>query len=637
MTENERRLIGVLSTDAWTPAADVARVLGVTTRTVRNYASRLNRQSPAGDPVVESSPRGYRLARSSSLPLSRGRADDLSTLLIGRLVAAREPVGTYDLADELHVSDSTLARALREARAVVAPFNLAIDARRGRLSLAGAELDKRHLMSHLLSTESSQNFLEFTRGSLLSRPYDSAAAARLVERALTEQGRTFNDYGLGNIVMHVIIMAERSSDEGLLDVGVDAGEMRGTSAWRASEAICRALDELDGGTGAASLAACDAEVYYLSLVVASNSVSPSGWMVEKDNIAEFIEAEVVNLSRETVAALERAYGLEPFDEGFQVRLAVHLHGLLQRSRSGSFVRNPLAAETKQSYPLYYDMAVFVASEITRRTGLAVNEDEIAFLSFHIGGYFEIRPPDALRVTCAFLYIGYHDMQANALERIRRRFGDAISVTTEASALTVDAAALACDVVISPMPIDAPQSGAVVIVDPFVSDASLDAIDEQVRLAHARRRSAELSSALHRFLRPELFHRNLYADGTEEMVRRLVDECVALGLCAPSFADEVLEREALSSTAFFNQIAIPHSMSPSAHRSFLAIVVNDRPMPWGGQEVRMVMLLGLGETDRRSFRLLFDSLLEALSESANVAALLDSTDYADFVERLLGLI
>ena len=234
------------------------------------------------------------------------------------------------------------------------------------------------------------------------------------------------------------------------------------------------------------------------------------------------------------------------------------------------------------------------------------------------------------------------MQANALERIRRRFGDAISVTTEASALTVDAAALACDVVISPMPIEAPQSGAVVIVDPFVSDASLDAIDEQVRLAHARRRSAELSSALHRFLRPELFHRNLYADGTEEMVRRLVDECVALGLCAPSFADEVLEREALSSTAFFNQIAIPHSMSPSAHRSFLAIVVNDRPMPWGGQEVRMVMLLGLGETDRRSFRLLFDSLLfdsllEALSESANVAALLDSTDYADFVERLLGLI
>lgn len=614
MTENERRLIGVLSTDAWTPAADVARVLGVTTRTVRNYASRLNRQSPAGDPVVESSPRGYRLARSSSLPLSRGRADDLSTLLIGRLVAAREPVGTYDLADELHVSDSTLARALREARAVVAPFNLAIDARRGRLSLAGAELDKRHLMSHLLSTESSQNFLEFTRGSLLSRPYDSAAAARLVERALTEQGRTFNDYGLGNIVMHVIIMAERSGDEGLLDVGVDAGEMRGTSAWRASEAICRALDELDGGADATSLAACDAEVYYLSLVVASNSVSPSGWMVEKDNIAEFIEAEVVNLSRETVAALERAYGLEPFDEGFQVRLAVHLHGLLQRSRSGSFVRNPLAAETKQSYPLYYDMAVFVASEITRRTGLAVNEDEIAFL-----------------------YIGYHDMQANALERIRRRFGDAISVTTEASALTVDAAALACDVVISPMPIEAPQSGAVVIVDPFVSDASLDAIDEQVRLAHARRRSAELSSALHRFLRPELFHRNLYADGTEEMVRRLVDECVALGLCAPSFADEVLEREALSSTAFFNQIAIPHSMSPSAHRSFLAIVVNDRPMPWGGQEVRMVMLLGLGETDRRSFRLLFDSLLEALSESANVAALLDSTDYADFVERLLGLI
>lgn len=635
MTENERRLIGALSTDTWTPAADVARVLGVTTRTVRNYAARLNRQAPEGDPIVESSPRGYRLTRAASLPLARGGTDDLSTLLIGRLVAAREPLGAYDLADELHVSDSTLARALREARGAVAPFSLSIDMRRGRLSLVGTELDKRHLMAHLLSAESSQSFLEFAQGSLLSRPYDSTAVARVVERALTEQRRTFNDYGLSNIVMHAIIMTERSGGAGLLDEGVDTGEMRGTSAWRAAQMVCRALDELDAG--AARLAERDAEVYYLSLVIASNSVSPSGWMVEKDNISEFIETEVVSLSRETVAALERAYGLVPFDEGFQVRLAVHLHGLLQRSRSGSFVRNPLAAETKQKYPLYYDMAVFVASEVTRRTGLTVNEDEIAFLSFHIGGYFEIRPPDALRVTCAFLYLGYHDMQSKALERIRRRFGDAISIVVEASALTVDAESLACDVVISPVPVEAPQSGAVVIVDPFVSDADLDAIDEQVRLAHARRRGAELSSALHRFLRPELFRRNLYADSVEEMVRQLVDECVALGLCAPSFADDVLAREKLSSTAFFNQIAIPHSMTPSAHRSFLSIVVNDRPMPWGDQEVRMVMLLGLSETDRRSFRLLFDSLLEALSESANVAALLDSSDYDDFVARLLNVI
>lgn len=640
MGDNERRLIVALSTETWTSAADLARVLGVTTRTVRNYVTRLNReaggeQAAGTAPLIESSSQGYRLARTSSLPLSRNRGEDLSTLIIGRLVSAHRPLGIYDLADELHVSDSTLARAVREARAAVEPFGLGIDTRRGKISLEGAELNKRHLMAHLLSSESSHGFLEFTKGSLLSRPYDATVVARLVEDALNAQGRTFNDYGLSNIVMHAIVMSERSSDEALLDSNVDTGEMRGTSAWRAAEAICRTLDTLDSGS--TRLSACDAEIYYLSLIIASNSVSPSGWMVEKDNVSEFIQSEVVSLAHEAVTALEQAYGLEPFDEDFQVRLAVHLHGLLQRSRTGSFVRNPLAAETRQKYPLYYDMAVFVANEFTRRTGLAVNEDEIAFLSFHIGGYFEIRPPDALRVTCAFLYMGYHDLQVNALERIRKRFGDAISIVAEASVLTADTESLACDVVISSVPVEAPRSGAVVVVDPFVSDADLDAIGEQVRLAHARRRGAELSSALHSFLHPQLFRRNYYRRDAEDMVRGLVDDAVELELCAPSFADDVLARESLSSTAFFNQIAIPHSMTPSARRSFLSIVVNDRPLPWGDQEVRMVILLGLSETDRRSFRLLFDSLLEALSESSNVAALLDSADYDDFVARLQQII
>ena len=122
-----------------------------------------------------------------------------------------------------------------------------------------------------------------------------------------------------------------------------------------------------------------------------------------------------------------------------------------------------------------------------------------------------------------------------------------------------------------------------------------------------------------------------------MIRLLVGNCVSLGLCEPSFADDVLAREELSSTAFGNHLAVPHSLTPSAHRSFLSVVVNDTPMSWGDEQVNIIILLGLGETDRSAFRLLFDTLLEVLSESQNVAALLGCTDYDDFATRLLSLI
>ena len=47
MTDNERQLLRTLSPDLWTSAADLARMLGVTTRSVRNYVTRINRQAPA--------------------------------------------------------------------------------------------------------------------------------------------------------------------------------------------------------------------------------------------------------------------------------------------------------------------------------------------------------------------------------------------------------------------------------------------------------------------------------------------------------------------------------------------------------------------------------------------------------------
>ena len=46
-----------------------------------------------------------------------------------------------------------------------------------------------------------------------------------------------------------------------------------------------------------------------------------------------------------------------------------------------------------------------------------------------------------------------------------------------------------------------------------------------------------------------------------------------------------------------------------------------------------MLMGISASDRKAFRILFDSLIEVLSDTANVMRLSKSPTYDDFVTQL----
>jgi lichenan operon transcriptional antiterminator len=75
------------------------------------------------------------------------------------------------------------------------------------------------------------------------------------------------------------------------------------------------------------------------------------------------------------------------------------------------------------------------------------------------------------------------------------------------------------------------------------------------------------------------------------------------------------------------------MTASANRSFLSVVTNDQAMMWGLHEVNLIMLMGISTSDRKAFRTLFDSLIEVLSDTANVMRLSRCPTYDDFVSQL----
>jgi lichenan operon transcriptional antiterminator len=318
-------------------------------------------------------------------------------------------------------------------------------------------------------------------------------------------------------------------------------------------------------------------------------------------------------------------------------MAIHVHSLLQRIPEGISAKNPLTNQIKRMYPLIYDMAVFVAHELADQTKMQLNEEEISFIAYHIGAYFEEHNPDRERVSCTFLYTNYHDMHRVALARIRSTFGDSIDIVKIAPFSECDASKIESDIILTPLKVDSNFIGQEVVLGPILTSDGMSRIRQAINRAQARKRGLQAYSMIQRFTGPSLFKRNVTFKDKNDAIKRLAHECTVKGLCSDGFAQEVLSRERMSSTAFCNMVAIPHSMRQSANRSFLSIVTSEKPMAWGKQSVNIVMLMGVSECDRKAFRVLFDNLLRVLSESANVNRLAKCQSYNDFVDRLNTLI
>lgn len=619
----------------WVEASRLADALGVTTRTIRNRVKKIN--DSAQTPLIESSHRGYRLAKSQdagSLPTSaegRETSDERADLILRRLISTNEPLSIYDFTDELFVSDSTIEADLRHVRDSIRLFDLSLARHRDKVSLEGSERNKRRLISQMVASESPSGFVAFAGSGIVSEGYDFPRLTRLISQSLEKQGLRADDYGLNNITIHLIVIADRMHHGKSMPEDEALARTRETPGYLAARLICSAAGPLSG------IDIPDAEIAYLALVISSNSTSYDYSFAEEADLGQYIGDDDIALTRTLMNDLEQAYHLEPFDSDFLARISIHIHGMKQRISNGIYAKNPLTARIKSTYPLIYDMGCFLANDLLEQANIRLNEDEISFLAFHLGAYLEKGSPLHEHATCTFLYMDYHDLQASELARIKAAFADTLIIERSLPLSVCNPADLACDIVISPVAIAAPRARRVVVVNPILTDDDMETIRKAVDSVLAQRLGTQAYSMISRFMDASLFRRNFYAADEASMIKALAQECTEAGLCSPSYVQEVLEREKLSPTSFGNGVAIPHSMSASTARSFLSVVVNDKPMAWGTQKVSLIMLMGLSEADRKGFRVLFDSLLEVLSNPAKVTQLTRSNTYDEFAGRLNDMI
>jgi lichenan operon transcriptional antiterminator len=624
MADKSPMLLTFLSrSEGWTPASEIAEHLGVSTRTVRSYVTAIKVAAAPLD-VIHSSPDGYRLNRDAHAEYaSRDRTSDVAgtprervTFLVTRLTHAGVELDVHDLADSLFVSSSTIEADLRQVRALAREAGLELVRDGDHVRLNGPDAGQRRLVSRLFSDEQAHGLVDLRRVQEAFGIDDLSGFKTDVMAVLERQGYAINEFGLDRVLLHTAIAVERSRGSSLAD---DAPEP--------DDAVASDLDRLVVERFGTRLPA--GELTALTTLLTTRAGTR---LTPRDEVGEHVA-----VVRKIVDHAQEEFLVDLDDDAFLTRLGAHVGNLVIRARDGVGNPNPLARTIKSSYPLTYELAVFVAAEIQREFEITIGDDEIAYIALHIGSHLERRATHGERLTCVLVSPGYHDIAELLERRILPALGDDVVIDRVLTRTDVDPADLHADLVISTVPWDVRPAN-VVIVQPLPTDADLDAVRGAITRIRRQHRRRAITDELLRYFDDALFFRDLEERDAESVIRVLGDRMRERGIIDDDYLAGVLDRERISSTAFTEWLAVPHALTMSAKRTAIAIALYENPIPWGDATVQVVALVAFSAKDRASFQTVFEQFVEVFSDRQDVQRLLRAAqDFPSFIDELVRLI
>ena len=623
---NDEIIEKIKSYNDWVSATDLSKLLNVSTRTIRTRIKEIN----IDEVIIESSYKGYKFKKYPNANKSDkgGIKEEQILFVLRKLIAPSAKLNIYDLADELYVSDTQFARILDNVKEYLEPFDIELNRYRNFIFLERKEKNIRRLIMSIIKNQDNGFLVNDEIDDFVSKE-ELQEVRDNIQSIFENCGIYINDYGLQTIVLHVVIMIKRYASSSFVDEPVRCmEENKYVLAAKQVKSFLFSKFEIE---------LTDFDLQNLVLMITNNSNDLESKGITDISINTIMDEKYSNMTSEILDKLAENYCLDHFERKFIVNLTLHIKNLIERAKNNTYTPNPLVNKFKEQNALIYDMATFVSNEVKKEAGIEIVDDEIAFIAFHIGYYIENSLNEKSKVNCCFVYADYHMMYLKAVDKIMNNLSDKINMNTIISIKDVDRIPDEIELIISSTGIIRKNEIPVVETNVFISDVDIKNIRLKANSIIQKKKNHKIIKSMSYFINKELFKKDLYADNEFEMIKCLASDCFNKHLVDSSFAQEVIEREKLSSTSFSNSVALPHSLNTNARKSFIYIVSNSKSMKWGNNKVNIIVMIGVNNKDRKAFNDVFGGIVNVLYEKDNVKNLLLCENYDSFINKLFELI
>lgn len=634
----KEKLIQMLLKEQPLTSSVLSNQLDVSIRTVKSYIYQINDEYPE---TISSSRLGYSINKDHAYDVLRDllseekgipqTSKERIVFLLNKLLKSHQDdlFNIYDISDELYISPSTIRNELKRVKRKLNKYDIELILKGDSFKIDGLEKNKRKMLSSILYEESDIHFLNLDTLQQSFRNINIDLIKSIILSEFQKYHYFINDYSLSNLVLHLALSIERIRDDNHYiqnnqTINEDLIE------YKLAKDLAFQLENYF------QITFSKAEVFEMTLLIASRASSFNYRTMKISDLEEFVGKDCLDLVYSLVDDIKSLYSIDLSDPEFLMRFTLHIYNLIIRSHNNYLSKNPLTKEIKTSYPLIYDMSVTIAKIIIEKTNVHINDDEIAYITFHIGSILETQKSFATKLPIAIFCPNYYDLSYKLIDSIQQYFSNDVIIshvfTNENDLLSIHN----IDLIITTVPLNVILETPVFEIKMFLSNQDRYKLSEKIKEININKQKNELRKYLTQLIIPDLFERKEDFKNKNECLSIMVNKLVENKYVETSFYDEIIKREQLSSTAFGN-FAIPHSMKMNAYKTGINVMITRKPIKWDNHSVNLVLMMCFNKNERYIFNNIYDIITTILSESDNVKRIVSSKTYDEFIDNIVNSI
>lgn len=424
LNERQLQVIEILKGgDQWVKGDELARLLNVTSRTIRLDINAVN--GFYGETVIKANRRlGYMIdiqvlnhpaLSDESLPQN---ANQRCVYIIKELLFNNEELSLRALESELFVSEFSLNNDLKKIRAIISCYpDLKLVRYQNRLVLKGDEASKRSLYKMLLTQETNGDFINLNSIARLWNNFDLMQVKQVLERVLADHDYKIQDSNIPLIMIHAGIAIERMINRNYISHQNNSSNFQNSPEYLISQEFFMQMGAI------INIEVVEDEVVLFALLLLGKKRGE----YQDDLVAGKLKITSDELVNQLIAVIFERFEIDfSSDEDLKIGLAMHLQSLLERQEKNIEVTKIYLQEIKRKYPLIFEMAIKTGEVLSSLCEKEISENEFAFLALHLGAPYD-RINSAAKYQ-AVIIIPHNQTLANmAIAKIRVRFGERLAL------------------------------------------------------------------------------------------------------------------------------------------------------------------------------------------------------------------
>lgn len=527
------------------------------------------------------------------------------------------------LAEMLYVSKVTILNDIKTIKSILSKYNLTLTSKPYHgMKIIGKEIDIRRCISANIINKNFDNYIiGITDEEIqLFKNIDLIDLQKFILKEINNSKARFSDFNLKNFIIHLAITISRLLENYYLD---DVQYLTSTN-FKLDKTLKNILDYIEKKY---KILLPKSDKVYIYNHYISKSTPCENYLQNKDNfILEYVSEILENIYTHYNFDLRN-------DNILYNDLVIHFKSILNSKYYNLNRTNPLINTIKSNYPLAFEISLTAVKNVFEKSIYTLTEDEIGYVSLHIGASIERLFQDSVKTKNAVIVCGYGYGSSRLLEvQLNKIFHNKINVIKCLYFNQYCNKELEnIDLIISTIPLTHNKIP-VVLVDLPLLKKDIENVSKAIT-----HNSNENYMVINEFFDEKLFILNPNVQDKYSLIKLMCQKLNENEVVFSSFIDSVFYRESLSSTDIDEFLAIPHPMDLSSVKTKICVAILKESIIWNkNSTVKVVFMLAVNKDDSIKTEYMYNTFLKIIEDDNIKQRISNCSDFSSFISIINNL-